>query len=59
MDVRIDEVQSKVQVGDSMTQLDPALMRELVRACVRAVKEDQEREKRLDSERRLDSDEDK
>ena len=55
MDVRINEVQSRVQVGDSQTSLDPRVMRELVRACVKAVKEEQEREKRIEKERRLTS----
>jgi hypothetical protein len=53
MDVRINEVQSRVQVGDSQALLDPRVMRELVRACVKAVKEELEREKRLEKERRL------
>lgn len=55
MDVRINEVQSRVQVGDSQTSLDPGVMRELVRACVKAVKEEQEREKRIEKDRRLTS----
>jgi hypothetical protein len=55
MDVRINEVQSRVQVGDSQSLLDPRVMRELVRACVKAVKEELERDKRLENERRLSS----
>jgi hypothetical protein len=55
MDVRINEVQSQVQVGDSQTSLDPRVIRELIRACVKAVKEEQEREKRMEKERRLTS----
>jgi hypothetical protein len=55
MDVRINEVQSRVQVGDSQSLLDPRVMRELVRACVKAVKEEFERDKRLENERRLSS----
>jgi hypothetical protein len=55
MDVRINEVQSRVQVGDSQSLLDPRVMRELVRACVKAVKEELERDKRLEGERRLAS----
>jgi hypothetical protein len=55
MDVRINEVQSSVQVGDSQSLLDPRVMRELVRACVKAVKEEQERDKRIEKERRLTS----
>jgi hypothetical protein len=56
MDVRINEVQSRVQVSDSQSLLDPRVMRELVRACVKAVKEELERDKRLENERRLGSD---
>ena len=55
MEMRINEVQSRVQTIDSQTMLDPRLMREIVRACVRAVKEDQAREKRLAEDRRLTS----
>ena len=55
MDVRINEVQSSVQVGGTTTTLDPRVMKELVRACVKAVKEEQEREKRLDKDRKLSS----
>jgi hypothetical protein len=55
MDVRINEVQSRVQVGESQTSLDPRVMREIVRACVKAVKEEQELEKRIEKERRLTS----
>ena len=55
MDVRINEVQSQVQVGDSRAPLDPQVMREIVRACVKATKEALERDKRMDSERRLSS----
>ena len=55
MDVRINEVQSRVQVGDSQSLLDPRVMREVVRACVKAVKEELERDKRLEGERRLTS----
>lgn len=53
MDVRINEVQSNVHVGNSQSLMDPHVMREVVRACVKAVKEELEREKRLESERRL------
>ena len=53
MDVRINEVQSSVQVGSTRTQLDPQVMKEIVRACVKAVKEELEREKRRERERSL------
>lgn len=55
MDVRINEVQSNVQVGNSQSLMDPRVMREVVRACVKAVKEELEREKHLEHERRLTS----
>lgn len=55
MDMRINEVHSRVQATDSKALLDPRVMREIVRACVRAVKEDQAREKRVEGDRRLTS----
>jgi hypothetical protein len=55
MDVRINEVQSHVQTVDSKAMLDPQVMRQIVKACVKAVKEDQERQKRLADDRRLSS----
>jgi hypothetical protein len=36
--------------------LDPRVMKELVRACVKAVKEELERDKSLEKERRLTTD---
>ena len=41
MDVRINEVHSRVQTMDSKSLLDPHVMRQIVQACVKAVKEDQ------------------
>jgi hypothetical protein len=55
MDVRINNINSNVQVRDSQSLMDPHVMRELVRACVQAVKEELERDKRLAQERRLTS----
>ncbi|HUD49025.1 MAG TPA: hypothetical protein VMR33_19495 [Candidatus Baltobacteraceae bacterium] len=55
MDVRINEVQSRVQATDSKALLDPRVMAQIVRACVRAVKEDQAREKKMAEERKLTS----
>ena len=55
MDFRINNVSSNVQVGDSQSLMDPHVMREVVRACVKAVKEELERDKRLAQERRLTS----
>ncbi len=53
MDIRIQDVQSRIQATDSQKLLDPRIMREIVRACVQAVKEDQAREKRRANEREL------
>jgi hypothetical protein len=53
MDIRINEVNSRVQTMDSQALLDPQVMRQIVKACVTAVNEDQERQKRLASERKL------
>ena len=53
MDVRINEVQSQVQTVNSKSMLDPAVMREIVKACVKAVKEDQAREKQLANDRKM------
>jgi predicted proteasome-type protease len=56
MDVRINEVQSRVQTTDSQSLLDPRTMQEIVRACVRAVKEELTRDKRIKEELSLTSD---
>ena len=53
MDIRIQYVQSRVQATDSQKLLDPRILKEIVRACVQAVKEDQAREKRRAKEREL------
>ena len=45
MDIRINEIHSQVQTIDSKSLLDPHVMRQIVQACVKAVKEDQAREK--------------
>jgi len=55
MDFRINNVNSNVHVEDSQSLIDPHVMREVVRACVKAVKEELERDKRLAQERRLTS----
>jgi hypothetical protein len=55
VDMRINEIQSRVQATDSKSLLDPRVMAQIVRACVRAVKEDQAREKRLADDRRMTS----
>ena len=53
MDIRINEVNSQVRTVDSKAVLDPAVMRQIIKACVKAVKEDQARQKHLADERSL------
>ena len=53
MDIRIQDVQSRIQATDSQRLLDPRIMKQIVRACVEAVKEDQAREKRRQQDREL------
>jgi len=57
MDVRINEVQSRVQSTDSQSLLDPRVMQEIVRRCVRAMKDELARDKRIREELSLTSDE--
>jgi hypothetical protein len=53
MAIRINDVHSRIQVTDSQALLDPRVLQQIVPLCVRAVKEDMAREKRMDQERRL------
>ena len=53
MDVQINEVQSQVHAVDSQTLLEPRVLQQIVRACIRAINDEQTREKRLSDERRL------
>ena len=53
MDIRINQVQSQVQAVDSNALLSPHVMRQIVKACVQAVKDDQARQKVLAGERKL------
>jgi hypothetical protein len=53
VDVRINEVNSQVQTTDSQSLLDPRVMRQIVKACMKAMKEDQVRQKRLKGDRDL------
>jgi hypothetical protein len=53
MDIRINELQSRIQTTDSQKLLDPRILNEIVRACLRAVKEDLAREKRMSQDRKL------
>jgi hypothetical protein len=51
MDIRINRVQSRVETTDSQRLLDPRILNEIVRVCVRAVKEDMARDKRFAQDR--------
>ena len=53
IDVRINEIHNNVRTIDSQSLLDPRILRQIVQACVQAVRDDQAREKRLMSERRM------
>lgn len=55
MDVRINEVNSQVHTVDSKGLLDPHVMQQIVKACLKALKDDQERQKRLADDRRMTS----
>jgi hypothetical protein len=55
VDVRINEVHSEVQTVNSNQLLDPQVMRQIVKACVRALKEDQARQKQLAEDRRMNA----
>jgi hypothetical protein len=55
MDVQINEVHSTVRTVDSKTLVDPQVMRQIVQACVKAVKEQQSRDKQLASDRKISS----
>jgi len=51
MDIRINDVQSRIHIADSERLLDPRLMEQIVRECVSAVKEDLARDKRFAKDR--------
>jgi hypothetical protein len=53
MDIRVQDMQSRIQATDSQRLLDPRILKEIVRACVAAVKEDQAREKHRQQDRDL------
>jgi hypothetical protein len=55
MDVQINEIQSQVHAVDSQALLEPRVLQQIVRACIRAINDEQVREKRLRDERRLTS----
>ncbi len=53
MDIHVQDLKSRIQATDSQRLLDPRILKEIVRACVAAVKEDQAREKRRKHDREL------
>jgi len=53
VDVRINRVDSQVQTVDSQSMLDPRVMRQIVKACMKAIQEEQARQKRLKDDRDL------
>lgn len=53
MDIRINELQSQIQTTDSKSLLDPRVLKEVVRICVREVKDQMQREQRDAKERKL------
>jgi len=53
MDIRINELNSQIKATDARSLLDPAVLKEVVRICVRAVKEEMEKDKRAADDRRL------
>jgi predicted proteasome-type protease len=55
MDVKIQEVQSRIEATDSQSLLDPRIMRQIVQVCVQAVKEELARDKRRQNDRELSS----
>ncbi len=52
MDVRVNDMHSRIQPIDAQSLLEPR-MREIVRMCVRAVKEELAREKRTADNNKL------
>lgn len=53
MEIKIQDVQSRIEATDSQRLLDPRIMRQIVQTCVQAVKEDLAREKRRQQDREL------
>ena len=53
MDIRINEVHSRIHATDSRSLLDPRILQEIVYVCVTAVKEELARDKRIAEESRL------
>lgn len=55
MEIKIQDVQSRIEATDSQRLLDPRIMRQIVQTCVQAVKEELAREKRRQQDRELSS----
>jgi|KBSMisStandDraft_5_1062788.scaffolds.fasta_scaffold1345844_2 hypothetical protein len=55
MDIKIQDVQSRIEATDSQKLLDPRIMRQIVQVCVQAVKEELARDKRRQNDRELSS----
>ncbi len=55
MEIKIQDVQSRIEATDSQRLLDPRIMRQIVQVCVQAVKEELAREKRRQQDRELSS----
>jgi hypothetical protein len=53
MNVEISEVQSTVRAVDSGTLLSPRIIEQIVAAVARVLHDGQERDKRVDAERRI------
>jgi hypothetical protein len=53
MDIRIHEVNSRVQTMDSPALMEPRILREIVRLCVRAVKDELAHDRRMNEQLRL------
>jgi hypothetical protein len=55
MNIRINEIQSQVKTTPSPSLLDPAVLKEIVRLCVREMKNELERAQRDAKERSIHS----
>ena len=53
MDIRVNELHSQVKATDAHALLDPAVLKEIVRVCVGAMREELERDKRAAQDRQL------
>jgi hypothetical protein len=55
LDIRFNEINSKVNLTNSQATPSHAVMQEIVNACRKALKEELAAEKRLENERKLSS----